>query len=167
MAHAAIVQDAVAPHALQRIAERLAFAFHRRVAGVDDQRRLGGKQANGYVALVDTLDEAVGGVRREDAVDPALHDGRRRTPAVGMDDGQKIAVAQFVDVLADQRVGRRLTARLSGGQAGIEAFLDQIVKADLAARRQPPLPDVVRDGAAEASGSGMADDDQCLHEAPS
>jgi len=39
-----------------------------------------------------------------------------------MDDGQKIAVAQFVDVLADQWIGRRLTARFGGGQAGIEAL---------------------------------------------
>ena len=117
------------------------------------------EQADGYVALVDALGEAVGGVRREDAVDPALHDGRRRAPAVGMDDGQKIAVAQFGDVLADQRIGRGLTARLGGGQAWIEAFLDQIVEPDLAARRRPRLPDLVRDGAAKASGSGMADDD--------
>src|SRR5215475_8710707 len=63
-----------------------------------------------------------------------------------------------------QRIDRLPAARLLRRQAGIKTFFDQVMKPHVAAIGLPALPDRLRDGEVEASRSGMADDDEGLHQ---
>lgn len=93
------------------------FSIQRRVARVEHQGGTYPQKPNSLVSLVNALCKGVGGFGRENAIDPAFHHRGRRTPGIRVHDCEEVGFTQLIDMQLYERIKRRGTTLLIGGQS--------------------------------------------------
>jgi len=161
--HSAEAQDAIPPDLLQWVSKYISFPFNRGVAGIYHESDLGLEQTYGYIALIIAFLKGKSSVWRKNAVNPALCDRRRRTPAIRVDHRKKLALSQLRNMLLNQRISRSPASGFIGRQERREAFLQQIMKRHVAAAGFPRAHDRSGNGMIQAPGSRVAYDDKSFH----
>ena len=102
------------------------------------------------------LPEPVGHLRPEHPVHPALQDGRRLAPPVGMDDDDALGLGDLPAVLRQVRVQEGLPLEFGRQQDGVEVFLVEVMEPDLMPLGLQGLHRGGGDGVVEAAVPGMS-----------
>ena len=132
------------------------FPLPGSVGGGEHHRGLGLEQPHRDAVAGIPLPEPVGHLRPEHPVHPALQDGRRLAPPVGMDDDDALGLGDLPAMLLQIRVQEGLPLEFGCEQDGIEVFLVEVMEPDLMPLGLQGLHHGGGDGVVEAAVPGMS-----------
>lgn len=155
VADAAEAKHDPAPKDFQRIAQERDFFFLGGVGGGNDAGGPGFKQAHGFGAALAIFDEIIGQARTQDAIDPALQDGGRLAPPVGMNNDNAVGGADFIAVPLDGGRQGGVLGNFGRRYDGIEWLGIKIVEPYLMAKMMESIPGRLGDGVIKATRGGV------------